>query len=305
MPGPGPDGFNLSTAFAAVGRAVPDQELLVWRDRRLPYAEVDARVDVVERSPSGKADYRWARPPRPPWAPPEHEGRVTGHRRRMASFDTVVLDIDGTLLDSNYHHALAWSRAFDKVLDRHVPAAVIHRHIGMGGDRLVAAVAGDDVEDQHGDEVRERWEKEYDEVIDQTRLFESARELLVAIGAAGLKVVLASSSIPKHAERPLELLRAGEHSDAWTTSEDAEESKPDPELLDAALEKVAGGRALMVGDAVWDVEAADAQRIPTIGLLCGGTGRQELLDAGAVAVYDDPADLIAHLGEALEAANRS
>ena len=216
----------------------------------------------------------------------------------MASFDTVVLDIDGTLLDSNYHHALAWSRAFDRVLDRHVPVSAIHRHIGMGGDRLVAAVAGDDVEDRHGDEVRERWEKEYDEVIDRTRLFESARDLLIAIGEAGAKVVLASSSIPKHAQRPLELLRAGEHSDAWTTSEDAEESKPDPELLEAALEKVAGGRAVMIGDSVWDVAAADAQGIPTIGLLCGGYGRQELLHAGAVAVYDDPADLLAHLDAA-------
>lgn len=220
----------------------------------------------------------------------------------MASFDTVVLDIDGTLLDSNYHHALAWSRAFDRVLDRHVPVSAIHRHIGMGGDRLVAAVAGDDVEDRHGDEVRERWEKEYDEVIDRTRLFESARDLLIAIGEAGPKVVLASSSIPKHAQRPLELLRAGEHSDAWTTSEDAEESKPDPELLEAALEKVAGGRAVMIGDSVWDVAAADAQGIPTIGLLCGGYGRQELLHAGAVAVYDDPADLLAHLDAAFATA---
>ncbi|CAI9404647.1 HAD family hydrolase [Nocardioides sp. T2.26MG-1] len=217
----------------------------------------------------------------------------------MASFDTVVFDIDGTLLDSNYHHALAWSRAFEQVLDRHVPVAAIHRRIGMGGDRLVAAVAGDDVEEQHGDAVRERWEKQYDQVIDETQLFEQARELLAAVGRAGLKVVLASSSIPKHAERPLELLRARERSDDWTTGEDADESKPDPELLDEALAKVGGGRAVMVGDAVWDVEAANAQGIPTIGLLCGGYGRQELLDAGAVAVYADPADLLAHLDEAL------
>ena len=80
-------------------------------------------------------------------------------------FDTVVFDIDGTLLDSNYHHAVAWSRAFEHELDRHVPIAAIHRHIGMGGDRLVAAVAGDEVEEQHGDAVRERWEEEYDRII--------------------------------------------------------------------------------------------------------------------------------------------
>jgi HAD superfamily hydrolase (TIGR01549 family) len=217
----------------------------------------------------------------------------------MASYDTVVFDIDGTLLDSNYHHAIAWSRAFEGVVDRHVAVSAIHRCIGMGGDRLVAAVAGDEAEEQHGDEVRERWEKEYDGISGETQLFEGARELLAAVGEAGLKVVLASSSIPKHAERPLELLHADEHSDAWTTSEDADQSKPSAELLDKALEKVAGGRAVMVGDAVWDVAAASHRDIPTIGLTTGGYSRQELLDAGAVAVYDDPAHLVAHLDEAL------
>jgi len=219
--------------------------------------------------------------------------------------DTVVLDIDGTLLDSNYHHTLAWSRAIAAYADRHVPAAVIHRAIGMGGDRLVAAVAGDDLEERHGDDIRERWEREYDAIIEDTRLFEGARELLAAIGDAGPKVVLASSGIPKHADHALELLHADEHSDAWTTSEDADESKPDPELVAEALDKVAGTSAVMVGDAVWDVEAADRAGLPTIGLLTGGYSRQELLDAGAVAVYDDPADLLEHLDEALaEADNR-
>ena len=219
--------------------------------------------------------------------------------------DTVVLDIDGTLLDSNYHHTLAWSRAIATYADRHVPAAVIHRAIGMGGDRLVAAVAGDDLEERHGDDIRERWEREYDAIIEDTRLFEGARELLAAIGDAGPKVVLASSGIPKHADHALELLHADEHSDAWTTSEDAEESKPDPELVAEALDKVAGTSAVMIGDAVWDVEAADRAGLPTIGLLTGGYSRQELLDAGAVAVYDDPADLLEHLDEALAKAASS
>jgi HAD superfamily hydrolase (TIGR01549 family) len=220
----------------------------------------------------------------------------------MADFDTVVLDIDGTLLDSNFHHALAWSRAFEQVVDRHVPVATIQRHIGMGGDRLVAAVAGDEVEERHGDDVRDRWEKEYDQIIGETQLFDRARELLAAVGDAGLKVVLASSSIPKHAERPLDLLHADEHSDAWTTSEDAEASKPAPDLLDEALEKVQGGRALMVGDSVWDVKSANHRNIPTVGLLTGGYSRQELLDAGAVAVYDDPGDLLHNLDDALTTA---
>ena len=224
------------------------------------------------------------------------------HSEEMVPLDTVVFDIDGTLLDSNYHHTLAWSRAFAAYVDAHVPAREIHRCIGMGGDRLVAAVAGDEVEAEHGDDIRDRWEREYDAIIEETQLFESARELLATIGRNGLDVVLASSSIPKHAEHPLELLHAGEHADAWTTSEDAEESKPDPELIEEALQRVRGSRAVMVGDAVWDVEAAERVDLPTIGLLTGGYSRQELLDAGAAAVYDDPADLLAHLEEALAAA---
>jgi HAD superfamily hydrolase (TIGR01549 family) len=220
----------------------------------------------------------------------------------MASFDTAVFDIDGTLLDSNYHHAIAWSRAFEQVLDRHVPVAAIHRHIGMGGDRLVAAVAGEEVEKQHGDDIRDRWEEEYDAISGETELLQGARELLAAIGRSGLKVVLASSSIPKHAERPLKLLHADEHSDAWTTSEDADDSKPSAELLEKALEKVRGGRAVMVGDAVWDVEAAERAGIPTIGLASGGYSREELTGAGAAVVYDDPADLLEHLDEALRTA---
>lgn len=222
----------------------------------------------------------------------------------MPAFDTAVFDIDGTLLDSNYHHALAWSRAFDAVLDRHVPVAAIHRAIGMGGDRLVAAVAGDDVEDEHGDRLRDRWESEYDQVSGETQLLDGAHDLLVAVGEAGLDVVLASSSIPKHAERPLRLLHAEEHADAWTTSEDAEESKPAPELLDRALDKVGGGRAVVVGDAVWDVEAANRRDLPTIALLTGGYGREELLEAGALAVYADPRDLLAHFDEAFGTRSR-
>jgi HAD superfamily hydrolase (TIGR01549 family) len=218
------------------------------------------------------------------------------------SIDTVVLDIDGTLLDSNFHHAVAWTRAFDALVDRHVPVSAIHRAIGMGGDRLVAHAAGDEVEEACGDEIRDRWEQEYDRVMEETRLFEKARDLLATLQERGLQVVLASSSIPKHAEHALELLRADDVADEWTTSEDAGESKPDPELLDKALEKVAGGRAVMVGDSVWDVEAANRRGIPTVALLSGGTGGQELVDAGAIAVYRDCADLLEHLDDALDRA---
>lgn len=214
--------------------------------------------------------------------------------------DTVVIDIDGTLLDSNYHHCLAWSRAF-RAQGVSVPVAAIHRALGMGGDRLVAHVAGQDVEDAHGDAIRERWEQEYDAMIEETRLFDGSRDLLRRCREAGLKVALASSAIPRHAQHALALLDAEALSDGWTTSEDAAESKPAPDLLDEALRRVGGTRAVMVGDAVWDVEAAAQRDIPTLGLLSGGVSRAELLAAGAVAVYDGPADLAEHLESALAA----
>lgn len=217
--------------------------------------------------------------------------------------DTAVFDLDGTLMDSNYHHAIAWSRAF-RAHDLSVALWEIHRHIGMGGDRLVAAVAGDEAEAQHGDDLRERWEREYDAVIDEAQPLAGARELLAELGRRGLAVVLASSGVPRHTERAAELLHADEHTDAATTSEDAEDSKPDPELLDEALRRVGARRGFLVGDAVWDVVAANAEGVPTIGLLSGGYGRAELVDAGAVAVYRDPADLLEHLDEALAVLSR-
>jgi HAD superfamily hydrolase (TIGR01549 family) len=212
----------------------------------------------------------------------------------MNRYDTVVLDVDGTLLDSNYHHTLAWARAFESV-GVTVPLWRIHRHIGMGGDRLVPAVAGDEVDKRCGDEVRDRWEKEYDQLIDQTRLLEKAPELLAALKDAGVRVALASSSIPKHAEHAFELLDAERLTDTSTTAEDAEESKPHPELVDEALERVGSGSACLVGDSVWDVEAAKRAGVPAYAVLAGGYCRAELEEAGAVAVYDDVADLLEHL----------
>jgi len=216
---------------------------------------------------------------------------------------TAVVDIDGTLLDSNYHLSIAWARAFAHH-GHTVPSWRIHRHMGMGGDRLVAAVAGDDVEARDGDTIRERWEQEYDELLDETRLLPGACALLDDLKDLGLAVVLASSSIPRHARHALDLLDAEHRVDAWTTSEDAEESKPDPSLVEQALAKVGADAsgAVMLGDAVWDVEAAARSRIPTVTLLCGGFGREELLEAGAVGVYDDPEDLRTKLDDALRRA---
>ncbi len=212
--------------------------------------------------------------------------------------DTIVLDVDGTLLDSNYHHTIAWARALEKV-GHPVPLWRIHRAIGMGGDRLVAAVAGDDVEEEHGDEVREAWEAAYDEMQHETRLLPGARELLVTLQERGLEVALASSAIPKHAEHAFKLLDAGELADTATTSGDAEESKPHPELVDEALRRLRGKEACLIGDSVWDVEAAKNAGLPAYGVLTGGFSRAELEEAGAVAVYDGVEDLLAHLDDLL------
>ncbi|WP_121255195.1 HAD family hydrolase [Nocardioides ferulae] len=228
-------------------------------------------------------------------------GATADGARRLARElpDVAVVDIDGTLLDSNYHHTLAWARAFEAV-DRPVPLWRLHRHIGMGGDRLVAAATDDETEARLGDRVRDLWKQEFDRMIEETRLAPGARGLLDAFAGAGLRVVLASSSIPEHAARPLRLLDAEERADGWTTSSDAERSKPDPELIEKALEKVRGDRAVMIGDSVWDVAAAEECAIPTVGVLTGGFSAAELREAGAVAVVDDAAELATRLDELLE-----
>jgi HAD superfamily hydrolase (TIGR01549 family) len=211
-------------------------------------------------------------------------------------FDTFVLDVDGTLLDSNYHHALAWARAF-AVHGREVPVWRIHRHIGMGGDKLVPAVTDDEFEARLGDDVRDRWKQEYDRVMDQTVLFDGAKELLAALADEGADVALASSSIPEHARYAFDLLAADDLVDTATTSEDAEESKPDPELVHEALERVGGGRACLVGDSVWDVEAARHAGVPAYAVLAGGYGRAELEEAGAERVFTDVAEMLERLDE--------
>jgi HAD superfamily hydrolase (TIGR01549 family) len=211
------------------------------------------------------------------------------------SVDTVVLDVDGTLVDSNYHHTLAWKFAF-REHGYDVPAWRIHRAIGMGGDRLVSTVAGDEAEDQHGDRIRDSWEKRYDAVLDQVAPLPGARQLLSLLRDRGFQVALASSGIPRHTRHAVDVLGAGETAATTTTSEDAERSKPDPELVEVALDRVDAEHAVMVGDSVWDVRSAREARIPVVGLLTGGFGRAELEDAGADVVCDD----LEELGECLD-----
>ncbi|ANZ39349.1 HAD family hydrolase [Lentzea guizhouensis] len=200
------------------------------------------------------------------------------------SSNTVVLDVDGTLVDTNYHHTVAWLRTFRSV-DLTVPAWRVHRAIGMGGDRLVAAVAGDHVEEQHGDTLRTAWERHFDEMLDEIQPFDGAHRLIRAATEMGLSVVLASSGKSKHIEHYLKLIDPGDV--AWTTSDDVDDSKPAPDLIQVALRKVKGDRAVVVGDSVWDCEAARRAGLPSIGLLTGGVSEDELFDRGASSVYPD------------------
>jgi HAD superfamily hydrolase (TIGR01549 family) len=208
----------------------------------------------------------------------------------------AILDIDGTLVDTNYHHAIAWYRAFR----RHqvvLPVWRIHRHIGMGGDQLVAAVAGDEVEGRLGDAVRAAQGEEYAWLMDETAPFEGAAELLRTLKERGHRVVLATSAKPNEVKYYLKLIDASGLADAIITSADVEATKPRPDLVLAAMERAGGERAVMVGDSVWDCEAAGRAGIPTVAILTGGFSEQELRDAGAVAVFESVGALAGHLAE--------
>jgi HAD superfamily hydrolase (TIGR01549 family) len=204
---------------------------------------------------------------------------------------TVVLDVDGTLVDTNYQHALAWYRAL-RAHGRTEQLWRIHRHIGMGGDQIVTALIGEEGEEEIGDAVREAESEAYAELIGEVAPMEGARELIAELCEGGARVVLASSAKQGELDRYLDLLEARELVHDWTTSADVERTKPEPDLVQAALEKAGGGRpAAMVGDSTWDVRAAGAAGIPTLGVLTGGFSEQELREAGAAAVVESIAVL--------------
>jgi HAD superfamily hydrolase (TIGR01509 family) len=167
----------------------------------------------------------------------------------------------------------------------------LHRHVGMGGDKFVAAVAGDEVEERLGDRLRDSWEHRFDELIDETEPLAGARELIEELKRRGHSTVLASSAIERHVDDFLDKLDARDLADGWTTKDDVEASKPDPDLVEAALAKANTREAVMVGDTPWDVKAAARAGIETICVVTGGFSKQELEEAGAVAVYESLVEL--------------
>jgi HAD superfamily hydrolase (TIGR01509 family) len=204
----------------------------------------------------------------------------------------AVLDIDGTLVDTNYQHALAWYRAFR----RHrivLPVWRIHRHIGMGGDQVVRALTDEQTERQLGDEIRAAEKDLYFGLIDEVQPMDGAGELIVDLGRRGHLVVLASSAKEEEVERYLDLLDARDLADGWTTSADVRATKPQPDLVNAAVQRVGGsaGDAVMVGDTPWDVHAARVAGVPTLAVLTGGFVIEELSESGAAEVFESVADL--------------
>ena len=210
----------------------------------------------------------------------------------------AILDIDGTLVDTNYHHAIAWFRAFRQhgiVL----PIWRIHRHIGMGGDQLIGALTDERFEEREGDSIRAAEKVLYMELVGEVEPMQGARQLLEEIKRRGHSVVLASSAKADEVEHYVELLDARTIADAWTTSADVEQTKPQPDLVNSALQKAQADAkdAVMVGDTPWDVQAAKSAKVPTIAVRTGGFGQDELEEAGAAAVFESVAELLERLDE--------
>jgi phosphoglycolate phosphatase-like HAD superfamily hydrolase len=211
----------------------------------------------------------------------------------------VILDIDGTLVDTNYQHALAWWRAFRRNgID--VPLWRIHRSIGMGGDQMIPALLGDDVEAERGDDLRASEKEIYmGDLIEEVEPFSDARDFVAFLVDRGHDVVLSSSAKAEEVEHYLDLVGVRDVVTGWTTSADVEQTKPEPDVVRAGMEKLGGAAdgAVMIGDSLYDVEAAGRTDVPTIGLLTGGFADAELREAGAVAVFESLSALREDIGE--------
>jgi HAD superfamily hydrolase (TIGR01509 family) len=212
----------------------------------------------------------------------------------------AILDIDGTLVDTNYHHALAWFRAF-RQHGLVLPIWQIHRHIGMGGDQMIEALTSSDVETRMGDSIRDAESVLYMELIREVQLMHGARELIDELKQRGNQIVFASSAKAAEVDHYLELLDARGLADGWTTSADVQATKPHPDLLQAALKLVEARPkdAVMIGDTPWDAEAAHAAKVPMLAVLTGGFNAVELQDANAAAVYTSVGELRDHLDDSI------
>ena len=202
----------------------------------------------------------------------------------------VLLDVDGTLVDSNYFHTVAWWRAL-RGKGHVVPMARIHRLVGMGADTFLEELLG-----EHDDALEDAWQAEFAGLRDDIAALPGAADLARAAKERGATVVLATSGKPDDVEVLRRTLGADQWIDGAVNSSEVEASKPAPDIFGRALE-VAGAtpeEAVVVGDTVWDVKAAAACGVTCVTVTCGGISEAELESAGAAAVYRDPGDLVAN-----------
>lgn len=211
-----------------------------------------------------------------------------------SSTGVVLFDVDGTLVDSDYLHVWAWLHAFHAV-GRPVDAVAIHHGVGMGSSQMLQRLLGDEAE-RLGERAKEVHTARYRETFPLLRAFPGAVDLLATV-AASAKVVLATSAQPEEFAELRKVLGADEFLSATTCAEDVDAAKPDPDLVQVALDKaqVGADEAIFVGDTVWDVEAAAKAGVACVCVSSGGVCEDQLLEAGALAVYRDVADLGAHL----------
>ena len=203
----------------------------------------------------------------------------------------VLFDVDGTLVDTNYLHTLAWARAIRDV-GEWAPMHAIHRLVGMGGDQLIDRLFGRQLPG-----VSRARGRRYHELIGEARPFPNAVDALRRVHDLGIKVVLASSSPRDELELMRRLLDADEHIDTTTSADDVEHAKPSPDVFRVAVEAsgVEPDRTLVVGDSVWDVQAARAAGLGCVGVESGGFSAHELREEGAIAVYRDVSELRAQV----------
>lgn len=207
----------------------------------------------------------------------------------------VLFDVDGTLVDSNFLHVDAWQRAFAE-LGEPVDAWRIHRSIGKDSKRLLSTLVGDR-DDEWKARASDLHSRNYRELAPRLRPFDKAAELLRALSSRGIAVVLATSAPEDELQLLLETIDAPDAIHATTSADDVETAKPDPGILEVALERAGASPsdAIMIGDSVWDLTAAARAHLRSVGVLSGGVGARELTDAGAFAVFDDPAELLGNL----------
>lgn len=208
------------------------------------------------------------------------------------SYRGVILDIDGTLVDSNEAHVQAWTRAFSEH-GFDVPAEKVRRLVGMGGDNLVPAATGLEEGDPRNKSLGDRHGELFKEKLPGLRPFPRVRELLQRMKEDGLELVVATSSNPDQMKALLEIAGVTDLLEDAASKGDAKSSKPDPDIIHAALDRIGlpAGEMVMLGDTPYDIEAAGKAGIRTLALRCGGFTDQDL--AGALAIYDNAADLLA------------